>query len=58
MDNWYDRDNYFVDKDGLYDDSWLKPNTDVWRSIHPFGYNQYEYDNPWGTRDNDSYEDS
>ena len=51
MDNWYERDNPYIDEDGLYDDSWLKPCTDEWRSIHPLGYNQYEYDRPWGAWD-------
>ena len=50
--DWMDRDNPFIDEDGCYDDEWLKPCTDVWRNIHPFGFNQYDYDNPWGNSEN------
>lgn len=56
MDNWYDRDNSFENDEGIYDDSWLKPCVDEWRSIHPAEYNPYD-SKPWGTWSNNN-EDS
>ncbi|MCR5746453.1 MAG: hypothetical protein K6G03_01985 [Lachnospiraceae bacterium] len=57
MDNSMDRDNPFVDHDGLYDDSWMKPCTDEWRSIHPTDYNQYDNESPWGAWDSSDNDD-
>ena len=48
MDNWYDRDNPYIDDGDCYDDAWLKPCVDEWRSIHPTEYNPYDTEHPWG----------
>lgn len=55
MDNWFDRDNPFEDEEGLYDDTWFKPCVDEWRSIHPLGFNPYDWEHPWGAWSDDTY---
>ncbi len=40
-------DPIFADEEEFNDDH-LKPCVDVYRSIHPYSYNPYDRDRPWG----------
>ncbi len=51
MDNWFDRDDVFFNEEDEYDDLWLRPCEDEWRDMHPFGYNPFDEDDPWGDWD-------
>ncbi len=39
---------YDDDEDSIYEDDDLMPVTDVWRELHPYEFNVFDRDDPWG----------
>ncbi len=42
--------DFFEDyeENDIYDDDDLMPVTDTWRDLHPYEYNPFDRDDPWG----------